>query len=170
MRRCRRAVAAVVLCGGLVFGLAAPAGATSAQSWGFVCNASAGWVSPRWPTIYTNGTALTPVYFRARLYQYTTAGWRWLKTTRWYVGVSTMYGRRQLDSSLGVLPYPFVGELGHYFAYYTPYGSFAAGQLGPVFANLPYASYKVREQYWVNGVKWDGPARVQGTTYTSCVA
>jgi hypothetical protein len=170
MRGWRPLVSALVSVG-VVLALATPAGATTASaatSWGFTCNADYGWVRANWPTIRTDTTALTPVYFRALLDQYTSSGWKWINSTRWYVGVSDRYGRKMLDSSLGVLPYPFVGTLGHYFAYTTQHRSYAGPQLGPFFNNLPHAYYRIREQYSVNGAGWSAYAYVQGTRYTSC--
>ena len=142
----------------------------SATSWGFECDSTNGWVRSNWPTITTESDALTPVYFRALLDRYTTKGWAQVAATIWYVGVSDRYGRHQLDSSLGVLPYPFVGELGHLFAYETSNGSYAGPQLGPWFANLPAANYRTREQYKVNGATWIAGSYVNSTGAAYCLA
>jgi hypothetical protein len=45
------------------------------------------------------------------------------------------------------------------FAYYTSHGSYAGRQLGPFWRNLPSASYQVREQYSVKGVRWSNRHR-----------
>jgi hypothetical protein len=161
--RFRRVLLPVLACAALTLGLAAPAGAASAHSWSFVCSPAYSWVRVNWPTIYTDSSERIPVYFRARLYQYTRSGWRrFRKQTGWYVGVSNNTGRFLLDSSFGELPYPFVGSYGHYFAYETQGGSYAGPQLGPFWRNLPSASYRVREQYSVNdGNDWYNAHRGQ---------
>ena len=169
MRRLVSVLVPVLLCTASALTAAAPAGANSATSWGFACSSDYGWVRANWPTIRTNTATLTPVYFRARLYQYTRSGWRKIGTSRWFVGVSNNSGRYQLDSSFGMLPYPFVGSYGHYFAYETGHGSYAGPQLGPYWKNLPSASYKTREQYWVRGDTWSNThTRVQGRSSRWC--
>ncbi len=154
---------------GLVAVAPRPAEATTAQSWGFACDSSGGWVRANWPTITTNSSRPSAVYFRAFLYRWTGSKWSYYGGTRWYVGVSDRYRRYQLDSSLGALPYPFVGTLGHLFAYTSGGRSYAAPQLGPWWGNLPPGSYSTSEQYYVNGTKYtQNDTHVQGTSYTYC--
>lgn len=148
---------------GIVIALAeaGPANAAEATSWGFRCSPDYGWVRVNWPTILTDTAQREAVYFRASLYQYRGRG-RWKhvrRRTRWYVGVSDNRQRYELDSSFGELPYPFVGEYGHLFAYYTDHGSYAGPQLGPYWKHLPSASYRVTEQYWLDGVRWSNRNR-----------
>jgi hypothetical protein len=152
----RHLLLALLVGAALMLGLAAPAGAASARSWNFVCSSNYRWVRVNWPTIYTDSSLRTAVYFRAWLYRYTTSGWRQFRQpTRWYVGVSNNTGRFMLDSSFGELPYPFVGEYGHYFAYMTQGGSYAGPQLGPFWNYLPSGSYRVVERYSINdGKDW----------------
>ncbi len=166
--RCRRGLAVVVLSVALMLVLAIPAGATSATSWGFVCSQDSRWVRANWPTIRTDTDALTPVYFRAFLDRYSSRRWRRVATTRWYIGVSDRFGRHQIDSSLGVLPEPFVGVLGHLFAYATSHGSYAGPQLGPFFSDLRAGYYRTREQYSVDGSRWKAHTTVNGTDRTFC--
>jgi hypothetical protein len=147
---------AVIVLLGIVMALAhaGPASAANATSWNYHCSSAYGWVRVNWPTITTDSAQREAVYFRAFLYQYRRSGWAQIGHTRWYVGVSDNRRRYMLDSSFGELPYPFVGEYGHYFAYYTSQGSYAAPQLGAFWKNLPSASYRVTEQYSVDGVRW----------------
>jgi hypothetical protein len=133
----------------------AAAGAATAYSHNYFCNSTYSWVRVNWPTILTDSPQREAVYFRAFLHQYRSSGrWPRIGRTRWYVGVSDNRRRYMLDSSFGELPYPFVGDYGHLFAYATNGGSYAGPQLGPHWSNLPSASYRVVEQYQVNGVRW----------------
>jgi hypothetical protein len=169
-RHAVEALGAWVTCAVVALALAPPVEAATATSYGFVCNTQYAWVRANWPDIRTDTARLTPVYFRALLDEYTTAGWQEISMTPWYVGVSNSFGRKMLDSSLGALPYPFLGGLGHLFAYIDQNGSHAGPQLGPFFTGLRSAYYRTREEYWVNGVFWRAGARVNGTSYTSCMA
>ncbi len=90
------------------------------------------------------------------------------RTTRWHIGVSDRWGRHQIDSSLDELPEPFVGVLGHLFAYATSHGSYAGPQLGPFFGGLSPAWYRTREQYSVDGVSWKARSTVNPTNASSC--
>ncbi len=146
----------------------APAGAASATSWGFVCSPDNHWVRANWPTITTDSDELTPVYFRAFLDRYASKRWKRVGTTRWYIGVSDRWGRHQIDDSLGVLPEPFFGVLGHLFAYATDHGSYAGPQLGPFFSNLRSGRYRTREQYSVNGTRWKAGATQNPTNARFC--
>jgi hypothetical protein len=139
------------------------------RSNGFVCSPEYNWVRTEWPTIIPNTTKLTAVYFRAFLYRYTGTTWQYYGSTIWYVGVSDKYGRKQLDSSLGVLPYPFVGELGHLFAYVSEGESYADPQLGPWWGELPDGYYSTKEQYSVHGKRWySRSTHVLGSSETFC--
>lgn len=99
---------------------------------GFACSPEHHWVRINWPTILTDHANPTRVWFRARLYRYARRGWKPVHRSRWHVGVSNNQQRFLLGSSFGLLPYPFVGACGHYFAYLTRHGSYAAPQLGPL--------------------------------------
>ena len=166
--RRRRRFALLVLPSVLCLVLVAPAGATTSTSWGFVCNPEQHWVRANWPTVYTDGDDLTEVHFRAFLDRFTGRHWKRVATTRWYIGVSDRFGRHQIDTALEDLPEPFVGVLGHLFAYATPHGSYAGPQLGPFFGNLRPAAYRTREQYSVDGVRWKAHTVVNGTAETFC--
>lgn len=152
MRAVRTGICLVVAA--LALGHAASARALSGRSWGFVCNPQNHWVRANWPTITTDSSRPTAVWVRFRLEQFTRSGWRSYRTSRRYVGVSNRYQRFYLDTSFGMLPEPFVGSYGHYFAYVTRHGSYAGPQLGPWWSHLPVASYRTRERYWANGRTW----------------
>jgi hypothetical protein len=167
-QRMSRLIVAVALAAGLSAALASSANALSAQSWGWTCNYDYGWIRANWPTVYTDSPQLQEVWFRASLDQWKGNRWRLVARTRWYVGVSDRYGRKQIDESLGALPYPFVGVLGHLFAYPTDHGSYAGPQLGPWFTIGTHGYYRIRETYQVGGTRWTRAAYDQNTQARSC--
>jgi hypothetical protein len=151
---------------GVVF--ASPAAALSARSWGWTCNYNYDWMRANWPTVYTDGTQLREVWFRASLDQWTGTRWRYVANTRWYIGVSDRYGRKQIDESLGNLPYPFFGVLGHLFAYPTDHGSYAGPQLGPWFNIRTHGYYRISETYQVGRTRWTRVSYDQDTHQRWC--
>ncbi len=164
-RLARVAVLALVAIG---LATAAPKDAEATQSWGFACDSSYGWVRANWPTITTNSSRLSAVYFRAFLYRWTGSKWSYYGATRWYVGVSDRYGRYRLDSGLGVLPYPLAGA-GGLFAYVSGGRSYVGPELGPSWGSLPHGTYSTSEQYYVNGARYThNSTRVQGSSATYC--
>lgn len=164
----RRAVAALALCVGLTLALSSPAAALSSRSWGWTCNSNYHWMRANWPTVYTDGTGLSEVWFRASLDRWNGSHWRRQARTIWYVGASNQYGRQQIDESLGALPYPFFGVLGHLFAYPTDHGSYAGPQLGPWFNIRWRGSYRIRETYQVGTTRWTRASYDQDTQRRWC--
>ncbi len=168
-RRCVCHLAAMIaLTTGVGVVFASPAAALSSRSWGWTCNYNYDWMRANWPTVYTDGTQLREVWFRASLDQWTGTRWRHVANTRWYIGVSDRYGRKQIDESLGNLPYPFFGVLGHLFAYPTDHGSYAGPQLGPWFNIRTHGYYRISETYQVGRTRWTRVSYDQDTHQRWC--
>lgn len=148
MRRGIRLVAcAVAITTAAAFASAAPAsaGTAVARSYGMQCYPSGASLRQNYPNISTDSVANQVVYFRVTLQWYTTSGWRSIRTSRWYYGVSNYTGRKALGYS-GGQPY--------YFAYSTSSGSYVGPERGPVFTSLQPAYYRTIETYVANGSQW----------------
>ena len=172
--RCARTLALFAICIATVFALPSPAGASI--SYGFVCYPSGHSLRANWPLIWgQRGTTLQKVWFKVKLDQWTGSRWRYFGYSRWYFGVSSIYGRYYLDRSLGwLMPFPLVlgsGDLGHYFGFVSGRRSYVGPQLGPYWSNLPNAYYRTRERYKVGRATWNSKATyVAGTSRRYCWA
>jgi hypothetical protein len=146
-RRARAAVVAAVVAA-FVLGLGGTASAALpgvGTSRGMQCDQQNGWVRQNWPNISVRTAARQDVYFMVTLQQYTTAGWRSLRNSTWYHGVSDVRGSQPLGN-FGGQPY--------FFSYQSGTASYVGPERGPVFLSLPYAYYRTIETFWVGGTQW----------------